>query len=72
MKDIILKLLNKDASLRLGQGGSEEILAHPWFADLDLVALENMTLAPKLVTNSNPVYFNIDNSPQALEETKLT
>ena len=46
MKDIILKLLNKDPTVRLGQGGSQEILADPWFADLDLVALENMTLPP--------------------------
>ena len=34
-KDLINKLLTKDPATRLGkQGGLQEILAHPWFADL--------------------------------------
>jgi len=35
-KDLIDKLLDKDADTRIGANGDvEEILAHPWFADLD-------------------------------------
>ena len=35
-KDFITKLLEKTPSNRLGtQGGLQEVLAHPWFAELD-------------------------------------
>ena len=45
LKDIITQLLTKNASDRLGAaGGSEEILQHPWFADLDKDALLNKQL----------------------------
>ena len=43
--DIIKKLLIKDKDQRLGvTSDAAEILAHPWFADLDLRALENLDL----------------------------
>lgn len=36
-KDLITKMLEKDRKLRLGQdNGVEDILGHPWFADLDI------------------------------------
>lgn len=36
-KDLILRLLNKDKKQRLGaNGGIDEILAHKWFASLDI------------------------------------
>ena len=45
--DIISKLLRKDKAQRLGAtGDSEEILAHPWFSDIDLDALTNKTMTP--------------------------
>ena len=35
-KDFITKLLEKTPANRLGtRGGLEEVLAHPWFAELD-------------------------------------
>lgn len=39
--DLIVKLLNKDKSQRLGShGDGAEVLKHPFFADLDLEKLE--------------------------------
>jgi hypothetical protein len=41
--------LKKKKEDRLGfEGGSEEILKHPWFSDLDLDALLEKTLEPPL------------------------
>ena len=35
-KDLITRLLNKSRKKRLGQkGDAEEVLAHPWFKDVD-------------------------------------
>jgi len=34
-KDLCSKLLNKDGAARLGARGPSEIMAHPWFADID-------------------------------------
>lgn len=39
-KDLICKLLDKNKKKRLGANGVQDILAHPWFADLDI---EKMT-----------------------------
>ena len=40
-QDLICKLLDKNRKTRLGAGeqGIDEILQHPWFADLDMKAL---------------------------------
>ena len=38
-QDLICKLLDKNRENRLGANGVDEILQHPWFADLDLNAL---------------------------------
>ena len=36
LKDIITKLLDKNHESRLGsQGDADEIVNHPWFADMD-------------------------------------
>ena len=44
-KDLIDKLLDKNPDTRIGaKGDIEEILAHPWFADLD----RNKLLAKKV------------------------
>ena len=43
--DIILKLLRKDKETRLGyKADFEEILAHLWFADIDIDSLVKKTL----------------------------
>lgn len=34
-QDLIVKLLDKNRKSRLGNNGMDEILAHPWFADID-------------------------------------
>ena len=48
-QDLITKLLNKDRTQRLGKNGIDEILAHPWFADLDINALLQKQLEPPYV-----------------------
>jgi len=35
-KDFISKCLEKDPSKRLGLGGIEDIIGHPWFADINV------------------------------------
>ena len=35
-KDLILRLLDKNKSTRLGANGIDEILNHPWFSNLDI------------------------------------
>ena len=45
----MLKLLNKDKKERLGSANdAEEILAHPFFASLDMEAVFNGTMTPPL------------------------
>ena len=45
--DVISKLLRKDKSTRLGaKQDSQEILAHPWFADIDIDSLMKKTMTP--------------------------
>ena len=47
--DLISKLLIKNRSTRLGSlADAAEILAHPWFADLDLHALERLEIQPPI------------------------
>lgn len=42
LADLIKKLLEKDRTKRLGSmKGTQEILAHPWFASIDIVKLES-------------------------------
>lgn len=44
-KDIVEKLLCKDPRIRLGaHGGVDEILAHPWFANLNVDDIMNKKL----------------------------
>ena len=45
LKDIITKLLDKDVEKRLGsQNDADEIVNHPWFADMDWEGLMSKTL----------------------------
>ena len=45
--DLISKMLRKDRSTRLGaKEDAREILAHPWFADIDQEALLTKTMEP--------------------------
>jgi len=41
LKDIVLRLLDKDKSTRLGsQKDVQDLFGHPWFHDIDIQALE--------------------------------
>ena len=47
--DLVLKLLNKEKKDRLGSNGDvDEILAHPFFASLDIPSLLDGTMVPPL------------------------
>jgi beta-adrenergic-receptor kinase len=43
VKDLICRLLNKNPKHRLGAKGYEEIMAHPWFAEIDFDQLNSIT-----------------------------
>lgn len=42
--NFITRLLDKNPKTRLGANGEEEVLAHPWFADIDFKALKKKDL----------------------------
>lgn len=78
--DIVLKLLNKDKDQRLGSKGDlAELLAHPFFADIDKDAILEGKLKPPLVLDIQEVggasfdnkYFNSKSTAQDLAETVL-
>ena len=48
-QDLITKLLDKNRQNRLGANGVDEILAHPWFADLNMEDLVAKKLQPPYV-----------------------
>lgn len=77
--DIVLNLLNKDRLLRLGtKGDAAEILAHPWFASLNVQDIEDRKMEPPLKMDFSSQkgkidtrFFNSKQSPQDLAETVL-
>lgn len=74
--DLIKKLLNKNRDQRLGaESDAREILAHPWFADIDLRALENLDIPPPFLPGNqggfNSQYFNTRSNLEDLQETVL-
>jgi serine/threonine protein kinase len=44
--DLCKKLLERDPEKRLGYNGPEEIMAHPWFSDLDFEKLLKLEITP--------------------------
>lgn len=62
--DLINKLLIKDPRMRLGADGGEEVMAHPWFHDIDWEELEQRNISPPFVPDINnpkePVFFSED------------
>ena len=58
--DIVLKLLDKDKNTRLGANGFQEIVDHPFFADIDKEALLNRMLTPPLRMDGNMNEFGFD------------
>jgi serine/threonine protein kinase len=55
-KDFIRSLLVYDPAHRLGAGGSGEVLAHPWFAGLDIDNLE-ISFRPEPHDSTDTSYF---------------
>ena len=49
-KDLIFKLLIKEPENRIGSdGGIDQILKHPWFAEIDIEKLLRKELTPPFI-----------------------
>ena len=58
-KDFITKLLHKDRKKRLGQKGDmEEILGHPFFAELDMEALKDKKMKAEFIPTIDQTGLN--------------
>lgn len=55
-RSMLVGLLNKYPHKRLGHNGSEEVLKHPWFNDMDWPALLEMKVL-LLLCRSYPTIF---------------
>lgn len=59
--DIVHQLLKKDRKERLGSAGGKfgykDVLAHPWFADIDIKAIESQQMAPPFKPNFDTEVF---------------
>lgn len=67
--DIVGLLLKKDRRERLGaKDGIKEILAHPWFSDLNVQEILAQTMKPPLKPDfkDQTKYFEADANPEAL------
>ena len=74
--DVITKLLEKDKSYRLGsKDDAFEIFQHPYFADLDIEALENKKIKPPFMPNFGKKdlseFFNVQSSKQDIADTYI-
>ena len=70
-------MLRKDKATRLGaKGDAEEILSHPWFADIDRETLLAKTIEPPFMPKQsdgpvNTNYFDAKQNASALNESVL-
>lgn len=74
-QDLICKLLDKNRQTRLGANGIDEILAHPWFADLNIEQLKAKQLTPPYVprVQEDLAYFDKNLTSQTeVADTILT
>lgn len=78
--DLVMKLLNKEKGDRLGSNGDvDEILAHPFFASLNIKDVFDGTMKPPLKIDAAELsggqidtrFFNSKSAPQDLAETVL-
>lgn len=54
-RNLIEKLLIKEPENRLGsKNGVEEILAHPWFSDIDRILMMNKKIKPEFIPKVKP------------------
>jgi len=73
--EIVGLLLKKDRRERLGaKNGMKEILAHKWFAGVDIAKLEAQTCTPPFIPDfsDKTKYYEADQSLEAMSNTKLT
>ncbi|KAI5150564.1 protein kinase X [Enteropsectra breve] len=66
--DLIRKLLITDRNKRLGANGIEEIMAHPFFKDIDWEGLFDSGLNPPIVPKLYQFIAPVDQSSAVLEE----
>merc|ERR1711957_644602 len=72
-RDLISKLLEKDPTERIGsQGGIEEIIAHPWFKDIDLTMLLNKQLDAPFIPVLSEELTNVSNFDKDFTSSDLT
>lgn len=75
--DIVLKLLNKDKSKRLGAGNDiDEIMEHPYFASLDKEALHRKELSPPYLPEISAkdhigTYFKLKTDSKSVSDTMI-
>ena len=75
--DVISKLLRKDKGTRLGaKDDAAEILAHPWFKEIDIDSLMKKTMAPPFMPKQsegpvNTNYFDAKQGASQLNESVL-
>jgi serum/glucocorticoid-regulated kinase 2 len=69
-QDLIVKLLDKSRKSRLGANGLDEILQHPWFADLDMASLMMKEIDPpyKPTISEDFAYFD----PKLIQQTEVS
>ena len=74
--DLIVKLLDKDKSRRLGSTDDfAEVLSHPVFSQIDIQQLETKTIPapfkPSVEKKDLTKYFNVQESKQAINDTYI-
>ena len=72
--DVISQLLKKDRTERLGaKGGVTEVLAHPFFADINVKALEEYEVNPPFMPDfEGTEFFNTVTSQAEMAETIIS
>ena len=60
-KAFIQGCLEKDPKNRLGRGGPQEILSHPWFSDLNHKDLIDKRIAPEFKPKLSTNVFDVSN-----------
>jgi serum/glucocorticoid-regulated kinase 2 len=76
VKDLIVKLLNKNPKKRLGNNGFDEIKNHPFFESIDFNELENKNIPapfiPKLNNNVDVQYFDEEFTNEEIANTYIS
>lgn len=69
IKDLLVRLLNKDPRTRLGsKGGLSEILVHPWFRGISLTGLLDQKVQPPIVPDVCRFNFHVSENAKGITE----